>query len=144
MALRLRSEQHGFTLVEILIVTLIIAILAAIAIPAFLAQEKKAQDSSAKSMSRSAASAALAHANGDSGTFTGMTIGDLRAIEPSLNDSGGVGTVTAIVGTPGADTFTVTTQSKSGTYFTLTRDNGRIHRCSDSSAPSGACAASDW
>ncbi len=78
------------------------------------------------------------------GSFTGMTIGDLRGIEPTLNDPGGVQAVVEIVGTPGAETFTVTTQSKSGTYFTLTRDSGRTTRCSGGTAPSGACAASDW
>ncbi len=136
--------EEGFSLVEVLVVMLIVGILAAIAIPAFLNQEKRAQDSAAKSMSRSAASAALAYSHGDAGSFTGMTIGELRGIEPSLNDSGGVQAVTAIVGTPGGETFTVTTQSKSGTYFTLTRDNGRTSRCSGGTAPSGACTASDW
>ena len=140
---RIQTER-GFSLVEVLIVILIIGLLAAIAIPAFLNQREKGQDSSAKSMSRNAAAAAIAVANGDSGTFSGMTIGDMQAVEPSLNDGGSVDTVAALVGAPGADTFTVTTKSKSGAYFTVSRDSGTTYRCSSSAAPGAACAANDW
>ena len=77
------KSQKGFTLIELLVVIIIIAILAAIAIPTFLGQRQKAYDAAAKSLVRNAMTSMESYYV-DTRTFASATGPLLAAIEPSI------------------------------------------------------------
>src|ERR1700754_4977096 len=85
--LRRTQEEKGFTLIELLVVILIIGILAAIAIPAFLNQKGKAYDSNAKSDARTAATAEETYYTDNAAYVGAANLSSLTSIEPTLNQA---------------------------------------------------------
>jgi type IV pilus assembly protein PilA len=131
------QDDKGFTLIELLVVVLIIGILAAIALPAFLNQREKAQDSAAKSLVRNAQTAMETYFT-DHETYVGASNATLSAIEPALNDPALVASGTA----NDAYSITVTSKSGPGNTFSMTKTAGGITRgCAGTSA---GCKSGSW
>ena len=131
------QDEKGFTLIELLVVILIIGILAAIALPAFLGQRQKAQDTSAKTLVRNAATAMETYYT-DNETYTNGTKTALIAIEPSLNDNA-LSTVTG-----NGQGYTLTATSKTGATFSIVKVNGGAPSRSCGGTASAGCKNGSW
>ena len=81
-----RKNEEGFTLIELLVVILIIAILAAIAIPVFLRQREKGWVSQSESALKNAATAMESYATGAGGNYP--AVGDEAATTAALRPEG--------------------------------------------------------
>jgi type IV pilus assembly protein PilA len=127
---RIDREDEGFTLIELMVVVLIIAILLAIAIPTFLGARERAQDRAAQSNLRNALTAEkVYYTDAQAYTVATNTAGNpIKDIEPSLTFAAGaaptvVGTVYISVQTPSGGTtdsqVVIGAKSASGKCFYL-------------------------
>jgi type IV pilus assembly protein PilA len=126
----LEKKDKGFTLIELLVVIIIIGILAAIAIPVFLNQRKKAVDAGIKSDLRSIANELESYYVDNQAYPASISIA-----APKITVGTGGGTVTmsndntTFVYSDNTDSYTVTGQNSTagtGTLYTYDSANGGL------------------
>ena len=132
-------DEQGFTLIELLVVMMILGILAAIAIPAYMGQKARAQDAATREDVR-IARVALEAFSVQEGHY-GATVLDLLEIEPALQSARNL----QVSATP--TTFIVSADSPpgdNGGTFTMLRDpSGHVTRQCANHGQGGCRATAD-
>lgn len=120
-------HQRGFTFVEVLVVTIMIGLIAALVIPAVLGAREQATDAAAKALLRTGASAVETAAH-DAQSYAGLTVAQLSQVEPTIAWTTAPGAQARddqiTISRLGPGTYTLTTTSQSGAVHVLAKDLG--------------------
>ena len=142
------KDERGFTLIELLGVILIIGMLAAIAIPAFLNQKSKASDASAKTLARIAQTTAETVAIDNFGSYANIAnAAFLASTEPTIPTTSNTAKawLSTATGTPTTYTL-VATAEPTGDTFTIIVNSGVVTRSCTAvlSSNKGGCPNGTW
>lgn len=114
---RLEEREEGFTLIELLVVVIIIGILAAIAIPVFLAQRNKAHDAGAKADLRNVATAEEAYLTDNPSGYTSTLSLLTGSSKYGFNQTTGIDMALGAAGSSGYCAVAYSTDSKNYWFY---------------------------
>ena len=137
--MHLRTDERGFSMIELLVVILVVGILAAIALPTFLGQQKKGQDAAAKSNARNLVTEVESCYSDTQDYQQCQTASDLGNTGLPLGSSPGQVEVVASAPT----NFVISAYSRSGNTFLVTKASGGpvTRSCLGSG---GGCKSGSW
>jgi len=136
----LRRDERGFSFIELLVVMIIVGVLAAIALPTFLGQDRKAQDAPAKSNARNLVSQ-VESCYADTSDYQGCDeASELRETGLAL----GAGDGQVHVASASQSEYRIVARSVSGHVFTIEKTAaGTTFSCSPAGS-SGCGGAGTW
>jgi type IV pilus assembly protein PilA len=138
---RTRSEQKGFTLVELRVGILIVGILCAVALPGFLSQRSKAQDGNAKSNARSMVTQLESCYSRDESYTKCASSREITAAGLQVGSGMGQEQLSSL----GVSGYTVTGHSRSGNDFVITKSgDGSLERSCTTAGHGGCPSGGVW